>query len=55
MSPYTYWITNIISDTCSLSEYTGVLMQPYPASKTLQNYLQRHVVVQLTDRERCAY
>ena len=26
MSPYTYWITNIISDTCNLNEYTGALM-----------------------------
>ena len=23
MSPYTYWITNIISDTCNFNEYTG--------------------------------
>ena len=26
MSPYIYWITNIISDTCNLNEYTGALM-----------------------------
>ena len=26
MSPYTYWITKIISDTCNLNEYTGALM-----------------------------
>ena len=26
MSPYTYWITKNISDTCNLNEYTGALM-----------------------------
>ena len=26
MLPYTYWITNSISDTCNLSEYTGALL-----------------------------
>ena len=26
MSPYTYWITKIISDKCNLNEYTGALM-----------------------------
>ena len=26
MSPYTYWIINIISDTCNFSKYTGGLM-----------------------------
>ena len=26
MSPYTYWITKIISDTYNLNEYTGASM-----------------------------
>ena len=29
MSPHTYWITNTISDTCNLNEYTGALMHWY--------------------------
>ena len=29
MSPYTYWITKNISDTCNVNEYTGALMHWY--------------------------
>ena len=36
MSPYTYWITKIISDTCNVNEYTGALMHWYVDVDQLQ-------------------